>query len=309
MQDQVRQFLDFLTAEKGFSKNTRDAYQNDLTQLREFVAPHIGRSADGNGWVSVTRQMLSDYVMDLRGRDYAPTTVARKIAATKSFFSFMVDEGRIKEDPTEELASPKVGRQLPKYLDFSEVELLLAQPEKKGRSPEALRDGALLQLVYATGMRVSELVSLNEGDVNLESAMVRCMGKGSKQRVLPIHGRAVDTIQAYVREGRPRLVQPGEKALFVNQRGQRLTRQGFWLILKNYARNAGIGSPITPHILRHSFATHMLRGGASLRNVQEMLGHANIATTQVYTHLTSDHIREEYDKAHPRARAKGTDDG
>ncbi|MCH8283505.1 MAG: site-specific tyrosine recombinase XerD [Chloroflexi bacterium] len=302
MKQYVQQFLEFLTAEKGFSTNTRDAYQNDLNQLMTFLAPRLGSNATSDGWSKTTRAMLSDYVMELRDRDYAPTTVARKIAAAKSFFNFLVNEALVTEDPTEDLASPKVGRPLPKHLSHQEVELLLAQPDKKGASPDGLRDKALLQLVYATGMRVTEMISLDVGDVNLESGMVRCMGKGSKERIIPMHQEAVAVIDTYVRQGRPGLLRSIlEPALFLNRRGQRLTRQGFWLILKNYAAEAGFRSKITPHVLRHSFATHMLRGGAPLRNVQELLGHANISTTQVYTHLTSDHVRQEYDKAHPRA--------
>ncbi len=302
MKQYVQQFLEFLTAEKGFSTNTRDAYQNDLNQLMTFLAPRLGSNATSDGWSKTTRAMLSDYVMELRDRDYAPTTVARKIAAAKSFFNFLVNEALVTEDPTEDLASPKVGRPLPKHLSYQEVELLLAQPDKKGASPDGLRDKALLQLVYATGMRVTEMISLDVGDVNLESGMVRCMGKGSKERIIPMHQEAVAVIDTYVRQGRPGLLRSIlEPALFLNRRGQRLTRQGFWLILKNYAAEAGFRSKITPHVLRHSFATHMLRGGAPLRNVQELLGHANISTTQVYTHLTSDHVRQEYDKAHPRA--------
>ena len=302
MEKQVQQFLEFLTSEKGFSRNTRDAYRNDLTQLREFLESAPGQHLNSQGWANVSRSALSDYTMSLRERDYAPTTVARKIAAAKSFFSFLADEGVIEADPTEELASPKVGRPLPKYLSYEEVEILLRQPDAKGSLPEARRDKALLEIAYATGMRVSEMISLDVGDVNLEAHMVRCTGKGSKERIIPIHDRAAAVMETYLSGGRPALVRRiAEKAMFLNRRGERLTRQGFWLILKNYARDAGIRSRITPHILRHSFATHMLRGGAPLRNVQEMLGHANISTTQVYTHLTSDHVREEYAKAHPRA--------
>jgi len=305
MREQVRQFLEFLTAEKGFSNNTRDAYQNDLTQLTEFVEVKVGAAAynSSKGWAKVNPSLLSGFVMHLRDRDYAATTVARKIAAVKSFFGFLLDEGLVSDNPTGELASPKVGRPLPKALKFEEVERLLAQPPKKGRTPEALRDTALLQLLYATGMRVTELTSLNMGDVSIENATARCMGKGSKERIIPVHNVAVAAVTAYLQSGRPPLKKSlMEKALFLNRRGQRLTRQGFWLILKKYAREADIKARITPHILRHSFATHMLRGGAPLRNVQELLGHANISTTQVYTHLTSDHVREEFEKAHPRAR-------
>lgn len=302
MQKQVGQFLEFLTAEKGFSQNTRGAYENDLTQLCEFLETRLGPGLGSQGWNGVSREVLSEFAMSLRERDYAPTTVARKIAALKSFFAFLTEEGTVPADPTEELASPKVGRPLPKYLSFEEMEMLLRQPGRKGTAPENKRDSALLEMCYATGMRVSELVSLDVGDVNLENHVVRCIGKGSKERVIPIHDQASRAVGDYVVTGRPSLARKStQKALFLNRRGERLTRQGFWLILKNYAHEAGIRTPITPHTLRHSFATHMLRGGAPLRNVQELLGHANISTTQVYTHLTSDHVRQEYMKAHPRA--------
>ncbi|MSQ25558.1 MAG: site-specific tyrosine recombinase XerD [Dehalococcoidia bacterium] len=302
MQAQVQQFLEFLTAEKGFSPNTRDAYQNDLGQLTEYLGGKLGPGAGADAWAKVSRDHLSQYVSSMRARDYAATTVARKIAAVKSFYAFLVDEGKVTQDPTEEIATPKVGRPLPKYLSNEDMERLLAQPRRKGRNPENLRDEALLQLVYATGMRVTELISLSVGDVNLESKMVRCMGKGAKERMIPMHDHAAEVVRGYLRAARPHLARGmTEKGMFLNRRGQRLTRQGFWLILKNHARDAGIAARITPHILRHSFATHMLRGGAPLRNVQELLGHANISTTQVYTHLTSDHVREEYTKAHPRA--------
>ena len=298
MQDEVRDYLEFLTAEKGFSLNTRHAYQNDLSQLCEFAEPKAGFA----GWRGVTAALLSDYVVSLRDRGYASTTIARKIAALKSFFSFLVDEGIVKEDPSEQLSSPKIGRPLPKVLSREEVDLILAQPRRRGWAAETVRDEALLQLLYATGMRVTELVSLNVEDVNLEGRMVRCMGKGAKERILPIHQQALRSLATYLESARNRLARTiDERALFLNRRGQRLTRQGFWLILKNYAEQAGIETHITPHVLRHSFATHMLRGGAPLRNVQELLGHANISTTQVYTHLTSDHVRDEYAKAHPRA--------
>lgn len=303
MDAKVEQFLEYLTAEKGFSRNTREAYRNDLGQLAEYAAGKVGTLASTSIWPAVTRETLSAYILTLRERDYANTTVARKIAAAKSFFSFLVDEGVVKTDPTEDISSPKIGRPLPKYLTFEEVETLLALPIKKGRQPEALRDEALLQLVYATGMRVSELIGLSVGDVDMTNNTVRCIGKGSKERIIPMHERASATLRDYVESGRPLLVKSAtEKGLFLNARGQQLTRQGFWLILKGYASESGIKSHITPHTMRHSFATHMLRNGAPLRNVQELLGHANISTTQVYTHLTSEHVRDEYLKAHPRAK-------
>ncbi|MEE9324532.1 MAG: tyrosine-type recombinase/integrase, partial [Dehalococcoidia bacterium] len=192
-------------------------------------------------------------------------------------------------------------RPLPKPLSIAEVEELLAQPGKRS-TPEAKRDKAMLELLYAAGTRVTELVSLDIGDVNLTEGKIRCTGKGAKERLVPIHSQAVEAVEEYLLRGRPSLVRDEkESALFLNRRGERLTRQGFWLILKGYAKQANIKTHISPHTLRHSFATHLLRGGAPLRHVQVLLGHSNISTTQIYTHLTSEHVREEYDKAHPRA--------
>ncbi len=243
------------------------------------------------------------YILSLKAdREYASTTVARKVAAIKSFFHFLVAEGFIRDDPTATLDSPRVKKYLPRAISQEDVEKLLEAPGQSNE-PRSLRDRAILELLYATGMRVSELVALNEGDVDLPSASVRCFGKGGKERVIPIYDRAVQAIETYASKGRVRLVRDAEqKALFLNQRGLRLTRQGLWLIVKGYVKEAGIKVPVTPHTLRHSFATHMLRGGADLRNVQELLGHANIATTQVYTQVSNERLREVYDEAHPRAK-------
>jgi integrase/recombinase XerD len=202
------------------------------------------------------------------------------------------------------LESPRVGKSLPKPLTVQEIDELLEQPSKRN-TPEALRDRAMLELLYATGVRVTELVSLDLENISLDPGhpSARCMGKGAKERVIPIHEHALSALVTYLNDGRGRLVKErAEPALFVNRRGERLTRQGFWLILRDYARQAGIETPVTPHSLRHSFATHMLRGGAPLRNVQELLGHANISTTQVYTQVTDEHVRHVYEQAHPRAR-------
>jgi integrase/recombinase XerD len=219
----------------------------------------------------------------------------------RSFFDFMMNEGTIKDNPSQDIASPKVGRALPKPISISQVRRLIDEPARQSRS-EAQRDTAILHLLYASGMRVSELVSLNLNDVDLADGFVRCFGKGHKERIIPIAPRAAQAVDDYLRELRPRLVHsPEELALFLNARGERLTRQGLWQILKEYAKSVGLEG-ITPHTLRHSFATHMLSGGADLRSVQELLGHANISTTQVYTHLTTDHIRQTYEKSHPRAQ-------
>jgi len=299
MKDPLDEFLSFLSAEKGASNNTVAAYRNDLRQLATYMKP----KDDGKRWEKVDRMVIQDFILDLKKRKYAETTVARKVAAIRSFFSFLESEGMISNNPTEGLASPRVGKMLPKAISPNEVDELLEQPCKRS-TPEARRDRAMLELLYATGMRVTELVSLDLANLNLdpENAYVRCYGKGAKERIIPIHEQAAQAVQEYLDEARPLLVRnKNEKAMFVNRRGERLTRQGFWLILKGYARAANLHEDVTPHTLRHSFATHMLRGGMPLRHVQEMLGHANISTTQVYTHLTTEHVREVYEKAHPRA--------
>ena len=300
MQKTANDFLVFLSVEKGSSANTIAAYRNDLQQLADF----IGMSQRSGGWDGVDRSAIQDFILNLKERDYSETSVARKVAAVRSFFSFLATEGTIKANPTEGLSSPRVGRTLPKAISPNEVDELLEQPARRA-TPEAKRDRAMLELLYATGMRVTELVSLDVSSVTADenNPFVRCMGKGAKERTIPIHDQAFEALTDYLDVGRPVLIRGKiEPALFLNRRGDRLTRQGFWLILKGYARAANLGEDVTPHTLRHSFATHMLRGGMPLRNVQEMLGHANISTTQVYTHLTSEHVREVYEKAHPRSK-------
>ena len=298
----VRDFLVYLTTVKGFSSNTSEAYRSDITQLTQWLESPAGGSDDPQSWVDVSREQLLGYISHLKSREYAVTTIARKIAALKSFFSYMTVHGLIDTDPSEGLTSPKVGRSLPSPLGVEEVEVLLNQP-RGNSAPEAMRASAMLEMLYATGMRVSELVSLSVVDVNLEEGYVRCRGKGYKERIIPIYPEAVRSLRAYIDEARPRLRRRrDEPALFLNRRGNRLTRQGFWLLLKGLAAEAGISHSITPHTLRHSFATHLLRGGAALRHVQELLGHSSISTTQIYTRLAHDQLRDEYDRAHPRAR-------
>ena len=299
MRKSLDDFLTFLSVEKGGSANTVAAYRNDLQQLADFITTTPGT----DGWQALNRAMIQEFILDLKKRGYSETSVARKVAAVRSFFAFLSAEGTIPLNPTDGLTSPRVGKTLPKAISPNEVDELLEQPARRS-TPEAKRDRAMLELLYATGMRVTELVSLDLSNLNLDprSPYVRCLGKGAKERTIPIHDQAVEALVDYLDEGRPLITRnQGEVALFVNRRGERLTRQGFWLILKGYAKSANLSADVTPHTLRHSFATHMLRGGMPLRNVQEMLGHANISTTQVYTHLTSDHVREVYERAHPRA--------
>jgi len=302
VKEDINNFLNYLTVEKGFSENTRFAYKNDLYQLADFVGQDAANRSVMPSWASFDRHGMLSYLLSLKEKRYAATTLARKVAAAKSFFGFMVAEGKIRVNPTENLGSIKVGRSLPKPISIDQVRHLLQQTAELS-TPEAKRDRAMLELLYASGMRVSELVSLNLGDVDTGEGYVRCFGKGHKERLIPIYERAASAVEEYVKEARPKLVRNDtEEALFLNVRGDRLTRQGLWQILKGYAKSANLEAEVSPHTLRHSFATHMLNGGADLRLVQELLGHANISTTQVYTHLTSEHVRRTYEKSHPRAK-------
>lgn len=302
MIEPIENFLHYLEVEKGYSEHTISAYRNDLTGLAELAQKESSLQHPAS-WPNFTRQHMLNYMLNLKERGYVPTTIARKVAASRSFFGFMVSEGMIKTNPTENMSSPSVGKALPKPIPISQVRLLLEQPAKLTTS-EAKRDRAMLELLYASGMRISELVALNMGDVNFEGDyFVRCIGKGRKERIIPLYQQVATLVKKYVDEDRPKLAHGRkETALFLNARGDRLTRQGFWQKLKEYAKSAGLSSKISPHTLRHSFATHMLSGGADLRSVQELLGHANISTTQVYTHLTTEQVRRTYDKSHPRAK-------
>jgi integrase/recombinase XerD len=298
----VQEFLDYLLVEKGYSNNTIVAYRNDLVQLVGYLVQER-QMEEAPDWRKVDRDIIIGHILHLREREYASSTVARKIAALKSFFHFLFQTGFLADDPTATLDSPRVKKRLPRPVSPEDIERLLTTPE--GESPKALRDRALLELLYATGMRVTELISLDLGSVDMDTGTVRCYGKGAKERLMPIHSRAVKALRLYLEKGRPGFLRDDEEqALFLNPRGRRLTRQGLWLIVKQYAERAGLSELITPHTLRHSFATHMLNRGANLRNVQHLLGHASLATTQVYTHVSKEGLREVYDEAHPRA--KGT---
>ena len=302
MLEEIKSFLNYLTVEKGFSENTTAAYQNDLYQLADFLQEEATKRGSVPSWAGFDRQGMLSYLLNLKERNYASATVARKVASARSFFDFLVAEGIIKTDPTENMSSPSVGKALPKPITINQVRRLLEQPAKVDTA-EARRDSAMLELLYASGMRISELVALNLGDVDTEGGFVRCFGKGHKERMIPLYKQITELVERYVAEVRPKLAHgKTEPALFLNPRGERLTRQGFWQKMKGYAKAAELDVQISPHTLRHSFATHMLNGGADLRSVQELLGHANISTTQVYTHLTTEHIHRTYEKSHPRAK-------
>lgn len=289
MKEQVRRFLDYIVEEKGYSENTLAAYRNDLSQFLEFAGPRV------DSWAAVTRELIMDYIMRMKsGQEYASSTVARKVAAIKSFFHYLVDTGKLEDDPTATLDSPKIRKRLPKAISAEELEVLLAEPAEE-ETPKALRDRALLEVLYGTGLRVTELVSLDVDDVNLASRTLRVVrAKDDAERIVPIHERAIEPLRDYLERGRIQLLRdPQEKALFLNHRGHRLTRQGLWLIVKHYVREVGISEDITPHTLRHTFATHLVEKKADLEYVQELLGHANLSTTQVYTQVSAESEDQE----------------
>ena len=295
---EIDTFVNHLAVERGLSANTLAAYRNDLSALAKFQCQ---KNKPAISWDSVKERDIRNFLDDLDKRGYSLATKSRKIASAKSFFNFLKSEGIIHNNLMDEVRQPRSGQVLPKALSIEEVDLLLNFKSEK-QSTEDLRDGVMVELMYAAGLRVSELVGLNVRDVDLDVGSVRTIGKGYKERIIPIYETAVESISEYVTIIRPIHSQSQkQEALFLNRRGSRLTRQAVWLRLRKLAITVGISDKITPHMLRHSFATHLLHGGASLRHVQELLGHSNIATTQIYTHLTDKHIRNEYAKAHPRA--------
>lgn len=295
MNDWIEEFLDYLSVERGLALNTLESYGRDLRQYAAYLAEHPAEAT-----APISRSTIVGYLLFLQSQGKATATIARRLAALKAFYQFLYRERYIDKDPTVDLESPKLERRLPKVLSIGEVDLILRQPDLQ--TPSGLRDRAMLELLYATGIRVSELVALNVEDVNLEGAYINCLGKGRKERMIPMGQMAVRSVQEYLDRGRYRLLRdPAESCLFINHHGRRLTRQGFWKIVKKYAYDAHIDREITPHTLRHSFATHLLENGADLRSVQEMLGHADISTTQIYTHLTRGHLKEVYARTHPRA--------
>jgi len=290
--DYFSEYLSFLLIEKGLSKNTILSYQRDLVKLRHFL------EKNNKTLLKVHRRDLLEYLKGFYIRGYKPATIARSIAAIRGFYKFLVIDGHLEKSPAELLEAPQKWHSLPKYLSQEEVETLLAQPDEN--TPAGLRDKAMLELLYATGLRVSELVNVKIQDLNLKIGYLLCLGKGDKERIIPIGDEAKKWLQKYMNESRNLFMKRPVDFLFVNQRGGQLTRQGFWKIIKAYGRQAGIRKNISPHLLRHSFATHLLENGADLRSVQLMLGHSDISTTQIYTFVTQTRLKEIYQKYHPR---------
>jgi integrase/recombinase XerD len=291
-------FEDYLRFERGLSATTADAYAADLAQFIGFLEDN---GFESPGPVSVAD--LREYVYQLKESGRAPASIRRKISSLRSYFGFLLAEGLIDRDPSELLEGPKTGRTLPTVLTRNEVEALLEDADV--RDPLGLRDRAILELMYATGVRISELVNLRVRDLDLEERLVRVVGKGSKERIVPFGGVALDAVSTYLNESRPTLAQASGRTaggtLFLGRRGRSLTRKGAWDIVRRHVLSAGIQKRVTPHTLRHTFATHLLQGGADIAAVQEMLGHADISTTQIYTHLDRSYLSEVHQQYHPRA--------
>ncbi len=282
MEQQLLAFLEFLQQEYNYSNNTTAAYRNDLNQFKKFI--HNGQFTI-NSWNDVTPEVVDAYVTYMKEQPYASSSVARKVAAVKSFFNYLHANNFVQENPTTNVDSPKVKKRLPKTLSSEDVEKLLMAPMHK-RTPKNLRDMALLNMLYSTGMRVTEVVSLQLDDLNMDEMVLYCSTKDEQARELPFDDTTKEILEAYLNDGRPYLVKDKEEtALFLNHRGQQLTRQGLWLIIKAYAKQANLSTEVTPHTLRHSFAAHKLNSGSDLQEVQKLLGHANISTTQIYTQL------------------------
>lgn len=295
MDEQIQRFLDYMLVERGLSSNTIASYGSDVAQFAAFAVEMEIESAS-----DVTEDLLTQFLARLRKEEYASTSVARKLAAVRAFLKFMQREGDVEKNLAEAVDNPRPGTSLPKTLTEDDVVRLLRQPDV--RELNGLRDKAMIETLYATGLRVSELVNLRMDEVNLNVGFVRCLGKGSKERVVPIGEVAVEMIKYYLTNCRSHFMKGGRSEyLFLTNRGEPMSRVGFWKVIKKHAAAAGITKHITPHVLRHSFATHLLQHGADLRSIQEMLGHASVATTQIYTHVTRDHLREAYRKSHPRA--------
>src|SRR5438034_1562542 len=285
-------FLDHLRTERRLADHTIESYARDLTALGRYAAG-ANRRLD-----ALDRQTLEAFVRQQMASGLSPRSVARSIAAIRGFYRFLVLDRQLERNPADDLTPPRAWPALPKFLSLEEVDRLIAQPDVS--TPRGLRDRAMIEMLYATGMRVSELVGIRASDLHLEEHYVSCIGKGNKERLIPIGEQATDWVRRYQQTGRPALVKRASARLFLNARGGPLSRVGFWKILKGHGRRAGLPRTLSPHVVRHSFATHLLERGADLRAIQMMLGHADLSTTQIYTHVLEARLRAVYDRFHPR---------
>ena len=286
--------MDYLSVERGLSVNTIVSYREDLKSYADFLQE---RQIDAIS--KITKNDITNFMFFQKDKGLAANSIARRLAAIRMFHRFLARERISRNDPSSLIDSPKLGKKIPDALSFSEVEALLAQPNI--RDKQGIRDKAILEIFYATGMRVSEATNLKLSNVNLDVGFLRCIGKGNKERVIPLGKKAIASIHRYLQAARPELLKDNKcDLLFLNRSGKRISRQSIWKIIKKYARQARIKKPVWPHILRHSFATHLLERGADLRSVQEMLGHANISTTQIYTHINKDRLKTIHKMFHPR---------
>ncbi len=294
MADYIGEYASYLRLERCSSDNTITSYVRDVTQFCRYL-----EEVEETELLQCAQEHIERYIAYMTGRGKSAASVARSVASLKSFYSYLLSQGVVRSNPAKHTAAVRTERKLPQILSGKEVDLFLEQPQCV--DPKGYRDHAMLELLYATGIRVSELIGLNVEDVNLPAGLIRCVSRG-KERIIPLYAAAVKALTDYVRDIRPQLVlTPREPALFVNMSGERMSRQGFWKIVKYYQEKAQIDKDITPHTLRHSFAAHLLENGADLRSIQEMLGHADISSTQIYSHMVKQKLQDVYHKAHPRA--------
>ncbi|MBN1913941.1 MAG: site-specific tyrosine recombinase XerD [Candidatus Omnitrophica bacterium] len=290
----IENFINYLSVERGLSRNTLISYKDDLDAYCRFL-----KRQGIDALARTSKNEIINFMLSQKDRGLSPNSVSRRLAAIKVFYRFLVRERILKSDPSSLIDSPKLWKKIPETLSLNEINALISQPDLKDK--QGIRDRAILESLYATGMRVSEAVNLKIANVNLDIGFLRCVGKGNKERVIPLGKKAVSSIQKYLEASRPKLLKNKESEfLFLSRFGNKISRQSFWKIIKRYAKDARIKKPLRPHILRHSFATHLLERGADLRSVQEMLGHANISTTQIYTHINKERLKSIHKAFHPR---------
>jgi len=294
MEKFIKEFMDYLSVERGLSRNTLESYGRDLNKYVEYL-----KKTGINNLDRVKRSDIQDFMMGLKDVNLNSSSIARNLVAIKVFHRYLTSQRLLKEDVTSVIETPKLWKTLPDVLNLNEVEAIIDSPNT--RLKQGLRDKAALELMYATGMRVSELVNLKLTDLHMDMGFVRCLGKGQKERIIPVGSKAKEALQKYIEKARPKFLKKGESsALFLTRLGKPMSRQTFWMVIKHYVKAVRIKKRVTPHTLRHSFATHLLQNGADLRIVQELLGHANISTTQIYTHINKERLKQIHHKFHPR---------